>query len=223
MEANKSNKSTTALEWRTLNLTVIGYTDTWDLFKYQTYLAEELYEGMTLKCPFNHSNFKSPILKQINPNNIVVKHQEKLFTIRRGERVTLDHKWLYSPFADSEDLCVGLLNEAFEYVLDKITWNALLKLQMDSNNERYIIVKLVLLNFSKLNSDESLCQYVQRHLENNNIHIPQEEVQEIICKTRENCSMHRRALEVAIKQIENNNLGGEEVYKNLSNFLFNSI
>ena len=115
-------------------------------------------------------------------------------------------------------------DEAFEYVLDKIARNALLKLQMNPNDERYIVLlKFVLVNFSELNTDEYLCQYVQRHLEHQNIQIPQEEVQEIIRQTRVNCDRQHYALEVALDQIENDNLSGEEVCNNLSHFLSNSI
>lgn len=46
-------------------------------------------------------------------------------------------------------------DEAFEYVLDKVARNALLKLQMNPNVERYVVVvKLVLVNFSELHSDD---------------------------------------------------------------------
>lgn len=115
-------------------------------------------------------------------------------------------------------------DEAFEYVLDKIARNALLKLQMDPNDERcVVVVKLVLANFSELNSDDYLCQYVQRHLEYQNIQIPQEKLQEIVHQTRANCDRQHYALEVALDQIENYNLCGEEVCNNLSHFLSNSI
>ena len=115
-------------------------------------------------------------------------------------------------------------DEAFEYVLDKIARNALQKLQMDPDDERYVfLVKLVLVNFSELNTDEYLFQYVQKHLENKNIQIPQEEVQEIVRKTRENCDRQHYALELALDQIENNNLSGIEVYNNLSGFLSRSV
>ena len=115
-------------------------------------------------------------------------------------------------------------DEAFEYVLDKVARNALLKLQMNPNDERYVVVvKLVLVNFSELHSDDYLCQYVQRHLEHWNIQLPQEEVQEIVRLTRANCDRQHYAIEVASDQIENDNLGGEEVCNNLSHFLSNSI
>lgn len=214
----EAKKSTPALEWRTLNLTVIGYTDTWDQYSFQTYPAEELYEGMSLKCPKNWSKFKSPILKQINADNVVVEYKDNLFTIKRGERVELEHIWVNNGLVFSEDLCVGLLNEAFKYVLDKIARNALEKLQMDPNDERYVVVvKLVLFNFDQPNTDEELFQYVQRYLENNNIQIPQEEVQKIICQTRANLKYHHLALRDTFKQIEKyNNLSGEEVYSDVS-------
>ena len=115
-------------------------------------------------------------------------------------------------------------DEAFEYVLDKIAKNALTKLQMDPEDERYVfLVGFVLIHFSELNSDEYLIELAQKHLEHRQMQMSAEEVREIVVKTRANCDRQQFALETAFDQIENDNLTGEEVYKNLSHFLSRSI
>ena len=115
-------------------------------------------------------------------------------------------------------------DEAFEYVLDKVSRNALAKLQMDPNDERYVsLVGFILVHFSETNTDEYLIQLAQRYLAHEDIRMAEEEVREIVLKTREKCDRQQFALETAFDQIENDNLSGEEVYENLRPFLSRSI
>ena len=115
-------------------------------------------------------------------------------------------------------------NEAFEYVLDKIAKNALTKLQMDPEDERYVfLVGFVLIHFSELNSDEYLIEMAQKYLEHRQMKMSEEEVREIVVETCANCDRQHYALEIAIDQIENYNLSGKEVCENLSHFLSGSV
>lgn len=115
-------------------------------------------------------------------------------------------------------------DEAFEYVLDKVSRNALVKLQMDPDDERYVsLVGFILVHFSETNTDEYLIQLAQRYLAHEDIRMAEEEVREIVLKTREKCDRQQFALETAFDQIENDHLSGKEVYKNLRPFLSRSV
>ena len=107
-------------------------------------------------------------------------------------------------------------DEAFEYVLDKVSRNALVKLQMDPNDERYVsLVGFILVHFSETNTDEYLIQLAQRYLAHEDIRMAEEEVRDIVLKTREKCDRQQFALETAFDQIANANPSGAEAYEKL--------
>ena len=111
-------------------------------------------------------------------------------------------------------------DDAFEYVLNRITDRAVRRLGLDAGDPRYaFLLRNLLISLCGPDGDEYIAVEMMSYLNEEGYDMEQEEVQRIVSEARVQCDPHVFALQTALNDIEELNLSGETAYDNIRGFL----
>lgn len=108
-------------------------------------------------------------------------------------------------------------DRAFDYVLDHVTDEALKKLNLSS--DYHLLVSNILLYMGEDVPEEYVVSRVLGAAKKLGLAQSKEEIERVAAEVIEKCPRHRFALELAINDIEEYNLSGEEVFNGIHGFL----